>query len=213
MLFEQAMEIHDPDHQPGTEPWSSVGSGPADMDDLRDALRQLRADRLTHDVEPQTLPGPLDAFALELSKREQADGFVLFGIEGDDPFEGLPDGGNPGDIVVTGDYDDPYDDWWETGGDAPGSGPGGPSGDGGGGGGGEEPAEGEEDDSCPYTEAYQDAAGTVGLLKDVLGILKFTPAALNPRDGRSIDSAIDSLELLEVSLLSGTISLESLKAH
>ncbi|MBX9575617.1 MAG: hypothetical protein K2X07_08265 [Caulobacteraceae bacterium] len=64
------------------------------------------------------------------------DGFVLFGIEGEDPFEGLPDGGEVDDITVPGNpnYDDPYDDWWETGGSAGGEG-GGPGGDGGSGGG------------------------------------------------------------------------------
>lgn len=95
------------------------------------AVRNLEGFMEVDDPRPEM---PL-LIAFDSEDLKERDGFVLFGVEGEDPFEGLPDGGEVDDITVPGnpDYDDPYDDWWETGGSAGGEG-GGPSGDGGGGG-------------------------------------------------------------------------------
>lgn len=205
--------LYDPgfDHEtgaPGLLPeLGGVDEGPLPTADWAQALLDRRGARLSEmaldadDARPETLPPE----AFDPIARKDQDAFVVF-TRTDPPVTRVPP------VIVEGEYDpdpDPYDDWWETGDGPPGYRGDGPGFDGGGGGGGDD---GETDnDPCPNSEVYEDVAGAVGLLANVLGILKDTPASIGSRDDRAIEATLVSLEGLETALASGTIRLSDLE--
>lgn len=70
---------------------------------------------------------------------------------------------------------------------------------------------GDTSPPCPNVEAYEDAADTVGIFTSVLGVLKDSPFSLSQRDDNAINAAVISLNALELSLISGSISLDSVE--